>query len=163
MKKIFTLFSMACMLLLLFSCNYDSIPEDMISFTVNGTLVELTKGFTFHNSVPVLCRMTEDGTFLVLIGTDEETSGEEPNEYIIIMITGDSAGSFSGAMCIYVDYSSGIYSEGTASGTIDELNAVGEYCTGTFYGSTVGESMETYDIEDGEFNVIRAADNSIAF
>ena len=161
MKKLFILLGLAAFLFLFISCPEDTLPEDTIRFTVNGTLVELTKGFTSDGCVPVICRVTEGTTMLIIFGSDKETSDDPPNEYIGILIEGDSAGSFSNAVLYYVNLSEDIVSIGTASGSIDELNAVGEYCTGTFSGTTVDEAENVYIISDGEFNIIRSADNSL--
>lgn len=162
MKKILILACLVCALVLFTSCPKYSLPENTISFTVNGTLVELTKGFASDGGIPVICRITEDLTWLVIFGSDEETSGEQPNEYICIMIQGDSAGSFSNATLYYYNLSSSISVVGTASGSIDALNAVGEYCTGTFSGTGIDvQTDDVYTFADGEFNIIRSADNSL--
>lgn len=160
MKKLLVLLSLAALLFLFISCPDDTLPEDTIMFTLNGTVVELTKGLTSDGGVPVICRVTEGTTMLIIFGSDEEISGEQLNEYIGILIEGDSAGSFFNAVLYYYNESEVIMSIGTASGSIDELNAVGEYCTGTFSGTAVDEAENVYAITDGEFNIIRSADNS---
>lgn len=81
MKKQIILTVITFLVFLFMSCNLNKFPKDTIRFTLDGTLVEFTKGYTCYGGVPsITCKDTNGGVLTVLFGSDEETSGY-PNEF----------------------------------------------------------------------------------
>jgi hypothetical protein len=136
-----------------------------IRFTLDGTAYDLSKGATDINAVAFGNIVNIEGSIIFMGGTsDAITSEQEPDQGIMIMLNGTTAGTYSlveedeEALVMIILDGTG-YDAVSGSIVVTVVGEVGGAIEGTFSGTfTGGEASAT--LTNGSFRVQRLADDT---
>jgi hypothetical protein len=145
------------------SCDNGGLSGYYIYAQLDGTEYEWRLGFTFIEDDAYGSVAGFPETTYLIATPDVETGAMEPDNYVWIAFEGTTTGTYSmsdmGRSTYNINDVEWVFTDITLVVTIFE--DVGGVIKGTFSGTVEDESSNTMTVENGQFNVIRAPNNSV--
>ena len=166
MKRLWLISAIVIQLILFgffMSCDTGGLSGYYIYAELDGTAYEWRLGLTLFEDDAYGTVVTGDPNRTLLIATPNVETGEAPpDNYMWIVFEGATTGTYSVSDVTPAGYMiNNVYWEFTdITLVVTTFEDVGGVISGTFSGTLEDEGTNTMTVENGQFNVIRAPNNS---